>query len=117
MKQLTSTSIPLPRLWRGSGAEPVRYRLHLDYERVMLTIAEGQLSREDPDSSLETLEELLQVVPGQEKAWRLAMQSYAEKGDRSGIERTYQRCRQALAQDLDAEPSQETFALYQELMS
>lgn len=44
------------------------------------------------------------------------MRSYAAKADRSGIERTYQRCRQALAQNLDAEPSEETQSLYQKLM-
>ena len=44
------------------------------------------------------------------------MRSYAAKSDRSGIERTYQRCRQALAQNLDAEPSEETQSLYQKLM-
>ena len=101
----------------GIWSEPVRYRLHLDYERAMLTIAEGQFSRGNPESALETIEELLEAVPDQEAAWRLAMRAHALKGDRSGIERTYQRCRQALAQDLDAEPSQDTFALYQELMS
>ncbi len=101
----------------GIWSEPVRYRLHLDYERIMLMIAERQFSFGTPESALETIEELLEAVPDQEAAWRLAMKAHALKGDRSGIERTYQRCRQALAQDLDAEPSQDTFALYQELMS
>ena len=101
----------------GIWSEPVRYRLHLDYERAMLTIAEGQFSHGNPESALESIEELLVAVPDQEAAWRLAMRAHALKGDRSGIERTYQRCRQALAQDLDVEPSQDTFALYQELMS
>jgi len=101
----------------GIWSEPVRYRLHLDYEQAMLTIAEGQFSHGNPESALESIEELLAAVPDQEAAWRLAMRAHALKGDRSGIERTYQRCRQALAQDLDVEPSQDTYALYQELMS
>ena len=101
----------------GIWSEPVRYRLNLDYERIMLTIAEGQFSQGNFDSSLQTIEKLLQAVPGQEEAWRLAMRSYAKRGDRTGIERTFQRCRQALAQDLDAEPSHETLSLYQQLMS
>ena len=98
-------------------SEPVRYRLSMDYERIMLTIAEEQLSREEADLALITLEKLLKAVPGQEKAWRMAMRSSDLKGDRSGIERIYQRCRQALSQELDAEPSAETLALYEDLMS
>ena len=101
----------------GIWSEPVRYGLYLDYEKTMLTIAEELLARGRIGSSLETVEKLLQVAPSQEKAWRLAMSSYEQKGDRSGIERTYQRCLQALAQDLDAEPSEETLSLYQDLMS
>ena len=100
----------------GIWSEPVRYGLYLDFEGAILTIAEHQLSKGKPDSSLKTVEQLLQADPGQEAAWRLAMRSYAAKADRSGIERTYQRCRQALAQNLDAEPSQETQSLYQKLM-
>ncbi len=101
----------------GIWAGPVRYRLSLDYERIMLAIAQEQLSRDRVDSALQTLEKLLVAVPDQEIAWRMAMRSYALKSDRSGIERTYQRCRQALAQELDAEPSADTLALYRELMA
>ncbi len=82
----------------------------------MLALAELQLSRGMSEASLETIEKLLGAVPSQEAAWRLAMRSYAAKGDRSGIERSFQRCRQALAQDLDLEPCEETISLYQKLM-
>ena len=108
---------PFATTLEGIWSEPVRYRLHLDYERIMLLLAEQQFDQRNHQSTLETLEDLLQAVPGQEAAWRLAMRSYALMGDRSGIERTYQRCRQALGQDLDVEPSEETYALYQDLMS
>ena len=100
----------------GIWAEPVRYGLYLDFEDAILTIAKHQLSQGKPDSCLKAIEQLLQADPGQEAAWRLAMRSYAEKADRSGIERTFQRCRQALSVNLDAEPSEETFSLYQMLM-
>lgn len=101
----------------GIWTEPIRYGLYLDYENTMLTLAEEHLSSGNPASSLEVVEELLQISPSQEKAWRLALRSYAEKGDRSGIERTFQRCLSALEQDLNAEPSPETLSLYQDLMS
>ena len=100
----------------GIWSEPFRYRLYLDYEKTMLALAELQLAQGRPESCLEIIEELLGAVPSQEAAWRMAMRSYAVIGDRSGIERTFQRCRQALVQDLDLEPSEETFSLYQKLM-
>jgi DNA-binding SARP family transcriptional activator len=101
----------------GIWSEPVRYGLYRDYEGAILTVANHQLSKGKPDSSLKTIVGLLGPDPGQEVACRLAMRAYAAKADRSGIERTYQRCRLALAEKLDAEPSQETIALYQELMA
>jgi DNA-binding SARP family transcriptional activator len=108
---------PFAPALEGIWSEPVRYRLNFDYERAMLSIAEWHFSQEKYEAALQTVEDLLLALPGQEEAWRLAMRSYAEKADRAGIERAFQRCRQALAQDLDAEPSEETRSLYQELMS
>ena len=105
-----------PKL-EGIWLEPVRYRLYLEYESAMLKLAELQLFRNRPDDSLETIEKLLLAVPSQEKAWRMAMRSYAASGDRSGIERTFQRCREALSLGLDVDPSPETSALYLDLMA
>ena len=107
---------PFAAALEGIWAEPVRYRLYRCYERTMLALAELQLSRGLYGASLETSELLLQSVPSQEAAWRLAMRSHAAQGDRSGITRAFQQCRKALAQDLDAEPSGETCSLYQQLM-
>jgi DNA-binding SARP family transcriptional activator len=107
---------PFAATLEGIWAEPVRYRLYRCYERSMLSLAELQLTRGLFGASLETSELLLQSVPSQEAAWRLAMRSHAAQGDRSGVERVFQQCRKALAQDLDAEPSGETCSLYQQLM-
>ncbi|MCD4801572.1 MAG: hypothetical protein K8R16_01385, partial [Anaerolineales bacterium] len=107
---------PFAAALEGIWAEPVRYRLYRCYERTMLALAELQLNRGLFGASLETSELLLQSVPSQEAAWRLAMRSHAAQGDRSGITLAFQQCRKALAQDLDAEPSGETCSLYQQLM-
>jgi len=107
---------PFAAALEGIWAEPVRYRLYRCYERTMLALAELQLNRGLFGASLETSELLLQSVPSQEAAWRLAMRSHAAQGDRSGITLAFQQCQKALAQDLDAEPSEETCFLYQQLM-
>ncbi len=101
----------------GIWAEPVRYRLYLEYERAVFAIAEFKSSRGEYDPALDLLEKLLVIQPSQEEAWRQVMRIHALKGDRSGIERAYQRCLTALSQDLGSEPSPETLNLYRDLMS
>jgi LuxR family maltose regulon positive regulatory protein len=101
----------------GIWAEPLRHRLYLGYERAALAAAEGLLSRGLFDRCQTTLEALLEANPGQEEAWRLSMRLYAARGDRSGVERAFQRCQRALARQLEAEPSAETLDLYRQLMA
>jgi DNA-binding SARP family transcriptional activator len=50
-----------------------------------------------------------------ERAYRLLMLAYDRLGDRGQIGRTYQRCTQALREELDVSPSLETSALYKRL--
>ena len=107
---------PFAATLEGIWAEPIRYRLYRCYERTMLSLGELQLTQGMFEASRETCELLLQSVPSQEAAWRLAMRSHAAQGDRGGITRVFQQCRIALAKDLDAEPSGETCSLYQQLM-
>ena len=47
-----------------------------------------------------------------ERAYRHLMQAYNALGDRGQLARTYQRCLQALKEELDVPPSQETQDLY-----
>jgi DNA-binding SARP family transcriptional activator len=95
----------------------VRYQLYQNFERICLSLARGELDRRQPQAALDAVEALLQVSPNQEAAWRLSMRAYNDLGDRSGIERAYQRCRDALSLALEVEPSEETDALYRALMA
>jgi len=52
-----------------------------------------------------------------ERAYRHLMLAYDRLGDRGQVGRTYQRCIQALKDDLDISPSPETQELYQKLTS
>ena len=52
-----------------------------------------------------------------ERASRVLMRALADLGDRAQAVREYQRCRAALKEALDVEPSQETQALYAEIRS
>ena len=108
---------PFAPTLEGSWVEPVRYGLYREYERLMLQLGKLHLSLGKPTQALETSKKLLESVSGQEDAWRLAMQAYAARGDRSGIDRVYQQCKTTLANQLNTEPSRETRNLYEQLMA
>jgi len=54
--------------------------------------------------------------PCHEEAYRAAMLSFAEIGDRVAVTRYYEKCRQNLFKELDVEPSEQTQSLFRNLM-
>ena len=50
-----------------------------------------------------------------ERAYRHLMLAYDRLGDRGQVGRTYQRCTQALKEELNISPSPETHELYERL--
>jgi len=100
----------------GLWAEPNRYRLYLAYEEALLELARIQESLGDSLEALKSCQQLIEVNPGQEAACRIAMRVHAARGDLAGVEQIFQSCQQGLAQELDAEPSPETRALYEKLL-
>lgn len=101
----------------GLWVEPIRVRLFRDYKKGVLTMAEMYLDSGEGEEAIQVCHRLLSVDPSQEVAYRLVMRAHAAKGDRAGVARQYQRCRQALARELDASPSPVTKELYERLMS
>lgn len=59
----------------------------------------------------------LVVDPCSERAYRALMQAYAGLGETERALREYERCRVALAEELGADPSAQTRALYGQLLS
>lgn len=101
----------------GLWVEPIRVRLFRDYKKGVLTMAEMYLDSGEAEKAIQICHRLLSVDASQEVAYRLVMRAHAAKGDRAGVARQYQRCRQALARELDASPSPVTKELYERLMS
>ena len=60
---------------------------------------------------------LIEYDPTHERASRVLMQALSDLGDRAQAIREYQRCRSALRDALDVEPSDETQALYSDIRS
>jgi DNA-binding SARP family transcriptional activator len=79
-------------------------------------MAELLLDRGENRPALKYCENILTIDPCQEAACRIAMRAYSAMGDRAGVARQYERCREAMAQELNTSPSPETEKLYQRLI-
>jgi len=93
-----------------------RERLYQMYIDAVLQLAELQFSSEQHQQALDTLQKALNQDASLEAAHRMAMRIHAALGNRAAVVRQYERCRQVLLEDYNAEPSPQTQSLMQTLM-
>ena len=62
----------------------------------------------EPDTVVAAAQQLLAIDRSHEGAWRALMRAYADRGERGMAIQAYERCRAVLADQLDAQPSEET---------
>lgn len=93
-----------------------RERLRQAYLEAALRLAELHLEGGDYRAVLDDCRRALAEDPCLEEAHRLAMRAHAATGNRAGVVRQYEQCRQALLDEVGAPPSPETEALYKTLM-
>ncbi|HET9020197.1 MAG TPA: BTAD domain-containing putative transcriptional regulator, partial [Acetobacteraceae bacterium] len=80
------------------------------------TVAETLLRQQtDPNETIAAAQQLLAIDRAHEGAWRALMRSHAARGERGMAIQAYERCRMVLAEQLDAQPSEETNRLLAEL--
>ena len=96
----------------GTWVATERQRLAQIYEHTRLTLAQLLLEKGEPKLALMHCQAILTDDHCMESAHRLAMQSYAALGNRSGIKNQYEQCKQYLLDELGLEPSAETLKLY-----
>jgi predicted ATPase len=111
-------------LWRGDllADEPYadwpvarRETLHRSRERTTLHLASLDRDAGEPLATVSLLEGLLGADNSLEEAHRALIYAYAAAGQREQALRQYERCREALRQDLGVEPSPETRKLVGEI--
>jgi two-component SAPR family response regulator/Tfp pilus assembly protein PilF len=93
-----------------------RQRLAELQEHSRLTLAQLLLEKGEPKSALRHCQIILSENHCMESAHRLAMQSYAALGNRSGINSQYEQCQHFLMDELGIEPSTETVKLFKLLL-
>lgn len=93
-----------------------RERLFQMYMDALLMLANSALDRKDYESSLAFCQKALQEDSCFEDAHRIAMRVFAAQGNRALLVRQYEQCRQALLEEVDAQPSYQTQMLYKTLI-
>ena len=79
-------------------------------------LAENLLTeKHDPTDIIPAAQQLLGIDRTHEGAWRALMKAYATRGERGMAIQAFERCRTVLADQLDAQPSEETQRLLNEI--
>ena len=105
----------LPDALYESWAAEERERLASIFLESADRLTESYLAREQYAEAIELSQNVLAHDNCWERAYRHLMLAYDCLGDRGQVGRTYQRCVQALREELDITPSPETRALYERL--
>src|SRR5690606_32516891 len=92
-----------------------RERLRLAHLDALLALAELYLKQAQPQTAIAACQNILEIDPGNEAAYRVLMQVSHRLGDRAAITRYYQACSDELRQMFNLPPSRETEELYQQL--
>lgn len=83
---------------------------------VLLQSAEIYLEMANYQMALEFCQRALAVDDCNELAYRLSFRIYAAMGDRAAVVKQYSRCVEALSREINAKPSHQTQALYNDLL-
>ncbi len=94
---------------------PERTRIDTLYQSALLRLSELYLLVNQTNRALETSQAALQSDPLLEEAYRIRMRAYFARRNKTAVVREYQRCKEALNEELGIEPSRETKKLYERL--
>lgn len=96
----------------GTWMLPKRQQLADMFLHALEETARIHLEAGEYEGTLSASDRILKEDPCQEEAYRLKMVAYAALGSRADVHRQYKLCRQVLVEEMDAEPSPQTQALY-----
>lgn len=95
---------------------PRRQDLAVLFRRGLLHLATLREHEEDSRAAIELLQRVVREDPTDEEAYGRLMRLYAANGSRHLALREYEVYASALRRELDAEPSEETTAIYTEIL-
>ncbi len=101
---------------KGDWVVSQQRRLERQLIRALNCLSHMWLSEAEPGLAVETAIQAIALDPFRESSYRLLMRAYDGTGNRAQAVRVYHRLRDLLADDLGTDPSEETQALYLELL-
>lgn len=105
----------LPEL-DGDWVREHRARLWAARLRALEALGEARLAAGLPGAAVAAVREVIDLDPFRESSHRLLMAVLAGSGNRAKALLAYEKCRRLLAEELGADPSPETEAMYRELL-
>ena len=105
----------LPETLYESWAAVKREHLSALFLETADQLAEMQLKQKRYAEVIELCQRILAEDNCWERAYRYLMLAYEQLGDHGQVGRTYQRCLQVLAEELDVLPSEETKTLFKKI--
>ena len=93
-----------------------RENLQQIYMNILLQVAEIYIEMSNFDLALEYVQRALNEDSCLETAYRMSFRIYAAMGNRAAMVRQYQKCVEILQREVNADPSPQTQALYNELL-
>jgi predicted ATPase/DNA-binding SARP family transcriptional activator len=96
---------------------PQRERLRQRYLRLLEELAETLEVEKSYDQALPYAQELVRQDPLLERSYQLLISIYLGQGDKARALQTYHQCVDTLEKELGIEPDQQTFNLYQRLLT
>ncbi|MEZ4713430.1 MAG: BTAD domain-containing putative transcriptional regulator [Caldilineaceae bacterium] len=94
----------------------VQEQLHIQMLDALAILADGAEAAGDEEGALQVAQRQLALEPWLENAHRQIMRILAQRGQRAAAIAQYNRCRQVLAEEFNAEPDGATLALYQRIV-
>ncbi|NTU75779.1 MAG: hypothetical protein HGA86_06635 [Anaerolineaceae bacterium] len=93
-----------------------RTRLQQVHLNTLVNLSTIYMDENDFYNCLQICQLALNTDPCLEPAHRLAMRAFSASGNRAGLVRQYELCRQALKEELNSSPSEQTRGLYHSLL-
>ncbi len=100
----------------GAWIEQRRSALRVLLLRALDCLTRVCLANGEPALAVQHAAESVTLEPFRESGYQQLMRAHTASGDRAEALRVYERCRRLLAEELGADPSPQTQALYMELL-
>ena len=100
----------------GFWVDSIRGKLQRQLLRALDCLSESQRLVGEPMVAVETATEAVKLDNLRERGYQLLMHAYSAAGNRAEALNVYHQCREILAAEVGAEPSQQTQAIYLDLL-